>query len=85
MHACALNWYGVFLDLFSRASNLLPSSAREYNVLRRLVWSLNCPLIASHYGAERPNRSMLRGACEQRDRTTIRDSYRTVEDIISYS
>jgi hypothetical protein len=44
-----------------------------------------CPLIASHYGAERPDRSVLCGACEQRGRTTRRDSYRSVEDIISYS
>jgi hypothetical protein len=44
-----------------------------------------CPLIASHYGAERPDRSVLRGACEQRGRTTGRYGYRSVEGIISYS
>jgi hypothetical protein len=44
-----------------------------------------CPLIASHYGAERLDRSVLRGACEQRGRTTKRDGYRSIEDIISYS
>jgi hypothetical protein len=44
-----------------------------------------CPLIPSHYGAERPDRSVLRGACEQRGRTTRRDDYRSVEGIISYS
>jgi hypothetical protein len=44
-----------------------------------------CPLIASHYGAERLNRSVLRGACEQRGRTTRCDGYRSVEGIFSYS
>jgi hypothetical protein len=44
-----------------------------------------CPLIASHYGAERPDRSVLRGACEQLGRTTRRDGYRSIEGIISYS
>jgi hypothetical protein len=44
-----------------------------------------CPLIASHYSAERPDSSVLRGACEQRGRATICDGYCSVEDIISYS
>jgi hypothetical protein len=44
-----------------------------------------CPLVASHYGVERPDRSVLHGACEQRGRTTRRDGYRSVEGIISYS
>ncbi len=44
-----------------------------------------CPLVASRYSAERPDRSVLRGACEQRGRTTRRDGYRSVEGIISYS
>jgi hypothetical protein len=44
-----------------------------------------CPLIAGYYGVERPDRSALRGACEQRGKTTRRDSYRSVEGIISYS
>jgi hypothetical protein len=42
-------------------------------------------LIASHYSVERPDSSVLRGACEQRGRATRRDDYRSVEDIISYS
>jgi hypothetical protein len=44
-----------------------------------------CPLIASYYSAERPDGSVLRGACEQRGRTTRRDGYHSVEGIISYS
>jgi hypothetical protein len=44
-----------------------------------------CPLIASRYSVERPDSLVLRGACEQRGRATRRDSYRSVEDIISYS
>jgi hypothetical protein len=44
-----------------------------------------CPLVASHYSAEQPNRSVLRGACEQHGRTTRRDGYRSVEGIISHS
>jgi hypothetical protein len=44
-----------------------------------------CPTIASHYGVERPDRSVLRGACEQHGRTTRRDGYCSVEGIISYS
>jgi hypothetical protein len=44
-----------------------------------------CPPIASHYGAERSDRLVLRGACEQHGRTTRRDGYRSVEGIISYS
>jgi hypothetical protein len=44
-----------------------------------------CPLIASHYSAERPDSSVLRGACEQCGRATRRDDYRSIEDIISYS
>jgi hypothetical protein len=30
-----------------------------------------CPPIASHYGAERLNRSVLRDVCEQHDRTNV--------------
>jgi hypothetical protein len=44
-----------------------------------------CPPIASHYGAERPDRSVLHRACKQHGRTTRRDAYRSVEGIISYS
>jgi hypothetical protein len=44
-----------------------------------------CPLIVGYYGAERPDRSTLHGACEQRGRTTRRDGYRSAEGIISYS
>jgi hypothetical protein len=44
-----------------------------------------CPLIASHYSAERPDRSVLHDACEQHGRTTRCDGYRSVEGIISYS
>jgi hypothetical protein len=44
-----------------------------------------CPLVASHYGAERPDRSVLRGVCEQRGRITRRDGNRGVDGIISYS
>jgi hypothetical protein len=44
-----------------------------------------CPPIASHYDAERPDRSVLHGACEQHGRITRRDDYRSVEGIISYS
>jgi hypothetical protein len=55
-----------------------------------VVWRVRtappcCPLIANHYGAERPDRLVLRGACEQHGRTTRRDGYRSVEGIISYS
>jgi hypothetical protein len=59
---------------------------RQLGVVRRVRAAPPCcPLIASHYGAERPDRSVLRGACEQRGRTTRRDGYRSVEGIISYS
>jgi hypothetical protein len=59
---------------------------RQFGVVRRVHAAPPCcPLIASHYGAERPDRSVLHGACEQRGRTTRRDSYRSVEGIISYS
>jgi hypothetical protein len=59
---------------------------RQLGVVRRVrAASPCCPLIASHYGAERPDRSVLRGACEQRGRTIRRDDYRSVEGIISYS
>jgi hypothetical protein len=59
---------------------------RQLGVVRRVrVAPPCCPLIASHYGVERPDRSELRDACEQRGRTTRRDGYRNVEDIISYS
>jgi hypothetical protein len=59
---------------------------RQLDVMRRVHAALPCcPLIASHYGAERPDISVLRGACEQRGRTTRHDGYRSVEGIISYS
>jgi hypothetical protein len=59
---------------------------RQLGVVRRVRAALPCcPLIASHYGAEQPDRSVLRGACKQRGRTTRRDGYHSVEDIISYS
>jgi hypothetical protein len=59
---------------------------RQLGVVRRVRAAPPCcPLIASHYGAERPDRSVLRDACEQRGRTTRRDGYRSVEGIISYS
>jgi hypothetical protein len=43
-----------------------------------------CSLVASRYNVEQPDRSVLRGACGQRGRTTRRDGYRSVEGIISY-
>jgi hypothetical protein len=59
---------------------------RQLSVVRRVHAAPPCcPLIASHYGVERPDRSVLRGACEQRGRTTRRDGYCSVEGIISYS
>jgi hypothetical protein len=59
---------------------------RQFDVVRRVRTALTCyPLIASHYSAERPDSSVLRGACEQRGRATRRDDYRSVEDIITYS
>jgi hypothetical protein len=59
---------------------------RQLGVVRRVrATPPCCPLIASHYGAERPDRSVLRDAYEQRGRTTRRDGYRSVEGIISYS
>jgi hypothetical protein len=61
-------------------------ATRQLGVMRRVrTASPYCPLIASHYGAERPDRSVLRGTCEQRGRITRRDDYRSVEGIISYS
>jgi hypothetical protein len=41
--------------------------------------STRCPYTADHY------KSVLLGACEQGGRTIRRDSYRSVEGIISYS
>jgi hypothetical protein len=59
---------------------------RQLGVVRRVRAAPPCcPLIASHYSAELPDRSVLRGACEQRGRTTRRDGYRSIEGIISYS
>jgi hypothetical protein len=59
---------------------------RQLGVVRRVRAAPPCcPLITSHYGVERPDRSVLCGACEQRGRTTRRDNYRSVEGIISYS
>jgi hypothetical protein len=59
---------------------------RQFGVVRRVrITPTCCPLIASHYSAERLDSSVLRGACEQRGRATRRDGYRSVEDIISYS
>jgi hypothetical protein len=61
-------------------------ATRQLDVGRRVRAAPPCfPLIASRYGAERPDRSVLRGACEQRGRTTRRDGYRSVEGIISCS
>jgi hypothetical protein len=59
---------------------------RRLSVGRRVRAAPPCYLtIASHYGVEWPDRSVLRGACEQHGRTTRRDGYRRIEDIISYS
>jgi hypothetical protein len=59
---------------------------RQFGVVRHVHAAPSCcPLIASHYSAERPDSSVLRGACEQRGRATRRDGYHSVEDIISYS
>jgi hypothetical protein len=59
---------------------------RQLGVVRRVRAAPPCcPLIASHYSAERPDSSVLRCACEQRVRAIRRDDYRSVEDIISYS
>jgi hypothetical protein len=59
---------------------------RQLGVVRRVCPTLPCcPLIASHYSVERPDMSVLCGACEQRGRTTRRDGYRSVEGVISYS
>jgi hypothetical protein len=59
---------------------------RQLGVVRRVRAALPCcPLIAGYYGAERPDRSVLHDACEQRGRTTRRDGYRSAEGIISYS
>jgi hypothetical protein len=59
---------------------------RQFGIVRRVRAAPPCcPLIASHYNAERPDSSMLRGACEQRGRTSRRDGNRSVEDIISYT
>jgi hypothetical protein len=61
-------------------------ATRQLGVVRRVRTAPPCcPLIASHYGAERPDRSVLRSACEQRGRTIRRDGYRSIEGIISYS
>jgi hypothetical protein len=59
---------------------------RQHGVVRRVrAASPCCPLIASYYSAERPDGSVLHGACEQRGRITRRDGYHSVEGIISYS
>jgi hypothetical protein len=59
---------------------------RQHGVVRRVrATPPCCPLIASYYGAERPDGSILCGACEQRGRTTRRDGYHSIEGIISYS
>jgi hypothetical protein len=59
---------------------------RQLGVVRRVRAAPPCcPLIASHYSAERLDSSVLRGACEQRGRATRRDGYHSVEGIISYS
>jgi hypothetical protein len=61
-------------------------TTRQLSVVQRVRTAPPCcPLIASHYGAERPDRSVLRGAYEQRGRTTRRNGYRSIEGIISYS
>jgi hypothetical protein len=59
---------------------------RQFDVMRRVrTVPPCCPLIASHYSAERPDSSVLRGACEQCGGATRRDGNRSVEDIISYT
>jgi hypothetical protein len=87
-------WAGEAAGLQQCSANPLPIHRRplQCRATRRLGVGRRvraappcCPLIASHYGVERPDRSVLRGACEQRGRTTRRDSYRSVEVIISYS
>jgi hypothetical protein len=58
---------------------------RQLGVVRRVCAAPPCcPLIAGHYGAEQPDRSALHDACEQRGRIIRRDSYHSVEGIISY-
>jgi hypothetical protein len=87
-------WTGAAARLQQCSADPLPIHRRslQYQVTRQLSVVRRvraappcCPLIAGCYGAERPDRSALRGACEQRGRTTRRDGYRSVEDIISYS
>jgi hypothetical protein len=87
-------WTGEVVGLQQCSADPLPihhrplqcRATRRLGVGRRMRAAPACsPLVASHYGAERPDRSALRGACEQRGRTTRRDDYRSVEGIISYS
>jgi hypothetical protein len=87
-------WSGEAAGLQQCGADLLPihrrplqcRATRQLGVMRRVHTTLPCcPLIGSHYGAERPDRSVLHGACEQRGRTTRRDGYRSIEGIISYS
>jgi hypothetical protein len=87
-------WTGEAAGLQQCSADPLPIHRRplQYRVTRQLgvvrrvrAVPPYCPLIVGCYGAERPGRSALRGACEQRGRTTRRDGYRSVEGIISYS
>jgi hypothetical protein len=87
-------WAGEAVGLQQCSANPLPIHRRplQCRATRRLGVGRRvraappcCPLVASHYSAEQPNRSVLRGACEQRGRTTRRDDYRSVEGIINYS
>jgi hypothetical protein len=87
-------WAGEATGLRPCSSDLLPIHRRplQCRVTRRLSVGRRvravppcCPPIASHYGAKRPDRSVLHGAGGQHGRTTRRDGYRSVEGIISYS
>jgi hypothetical protein len=87
-------WTGEAVGLQQCSADPLPihrrplqcRMTRQHGVMRRMRAAPPCcPLIASYYSAERSDRSVLRGACEQRGRTTRRDGYRSIEDIISYS
>jgi hypothetical protein len=87
-------WTGEAAGLQQCSADPLPIRRRplQCQVTRRLGVGQRvhaappcCPLVASHYGVERPDRLVLRGACEQRGRTTRRDGYRSIEGIISYS
>jgi hypothetical protein len=87
-------WTGVAVGLQQSSADPLPIHRKplqcrvtqQLGVVRRVRDAPPCcPLKAGYYGAERPNRSALHDACEQRGRTTKRDGYRSAEGIISYS